>query len=86
MGINKLDRIGLQERFERLLCLTRSALPVGTAQAIPDRRETNFIGVGVLNDQPFKPIWPTSHDAEAYRTAVVLNVEPGMGEADLLEK
>src|SRR5215831_14681881 len=84
--VDQLDSVGLQECFERLLGLGRPAFPIGAAQTVPHSGKTYFVGVGVLNDQPFQPGRPPCDDAEAHRPSVVLNVEPETGKPDFPEK
>src|SRR5262245_40291776 len=86
VSVDQLDRVGLQECFEWLLGLGRPALPIGAAQTVPYGGKTDFVGVGVLNDQPFEPVRPPCDDAEAHRPSVVLNVESEAGKPGFPEK
>src|SRR5215813_14283001 len=75
VGVDELDRVGLQKGFKRLLVLRRPAFPIGAAQTVPRSGEADFVGVGVLDDQPFQPVRSPRDDTEANRTSVVLGVQ-----------
>jgi hypothetical protein len=54
--------------------------------AIPCGSESFLVGIGVLQDQPLHPVRLSAEDPKSDRSAVVLHVVAGAGEASLLQQ
>ena len=56
MEIDGPDRVELEQTHNTLSGLSRAVLPKRVTQPSPSIRETNFVGIGVLYDEPPKGI------------------------------
>ena len=74
--IHSLHRVVCQQACDAFFVGRRTLEPQCVAQAATGCRKAHFIGIRVLNDEPFKQSWRLVYDTEADRTAVVLNIEP----------
>lgn len=86
VGIDELHGIGLQKSLERHFGLPRSVFPVGAAQAVPNRGKTDLLCIGVLDNQPFQPLWTPRDAAETNWSAIILNVKSKRRELGLLKE
>ena len=80
------DGVVLQKGRQRPLRLRAAVLPQGASESVPGAGEADLIGVRVLNDQPVERFRVAHHNPEADRAAVVLNEEPVVIEAPVLQE
>ena len=73
--VDSIDSGRLKEASNRLLSFGRTPFPIVGPQSAPDLRETDLVRVGVLNNQPLKPVWMFIENTETNRAAVILDVE-----------
>src|SRR5215471_17477596 len=86
MEIYSLDRVKLKQAGHTLFALWSAFFPEYVAQPCPCFREADFVGVGVLNDEPLQHIRIACHDSEAYRASVILHEETITIESLLLQE
>src|SRR5262252_2496242 len=72
MKIHSFDGVKLKKTCNVMFRLSGAMLPKCISQTTPGIGKANFIGVGVLNNQPLQSLRVTADDSEADRAAVVL--------------
>lgn len=81
MEVDALNSAVSKEPNQRLFGFRRPVFPQRPAQAVPGCGEPDLVGIGILDDEPFKSFRMPSEDSEPDRTAVVLYKQPVVVEA-----
>jgi hypothetical protein len=75
MLIDHFDGVLREEALQRLFRRRRTIFPQCSSESIPHGRESHFVGIRVLDDQPVEFLRVPTHNAKADWATIVLHVQ-----------
>src|SRR5262249_52583841 len=84
--VDGFDGGGFEKSTNCFFSVARTRFPVVVAQRVPGWGEADLVCVGVLDNQPLKPLGVLASNAQADGTTIVLNIHAEARKADLLKE